>query len=218
MQLAIFDLDHTLMPFDSDKAWIQYLVDIDAVDADDYETQNARFYQDYLDAKLDIREYSRFACQVLQKFPLKQVEKWRDEYIRSIVMPEIQSKAIDCVAAYKIEGFTTMIISATNTFIVEPIAALHGVDAFLGCEFEVINGRYTGELVGVPTYREGKIEALKIWLAAQGAKAETIHFYSDSINDKPLLEYADKAFVVDPDQALAEVAHLNDWPVVRFSD
>ena len=218
MQLAIFDLDHTLIPFDSDKAWIQYLIDIEAVDADYYQARNAQFYQDYLDAKLDIREYSRFASDVLQKFPTNQVVRWRDAYLKTVVIPEIQPRAIECIAAYKIEGFTTMIISATNTFIVEPIAELHGVDAFLGCEFEVVNGQYTGELVGIPTYQEGKVQALEAWLAAQHLTADTIHFYSDSINDRPLLEYANQAFVVDPDHALAELARTSGWPVIQFAD
>lgn len=218
MQLAIFDLDHTLIPFDSDKAWIQYLIDIEAVDAADYEARNAQFYQDYLNAKLDIREYCRFASQVLQKFPLPQVEKWREAYVKTVVMPQIQKRAIECIAAYKIEGFTTMIISATNTFVIQPIAELHGVDVCLGCEFEVIDGRYTGELVGVPTYQEGKVEALKGWLKSQQIEPETIHFYSDSINDRPLLEYADHAFVVEPDHALAELAQNQGWPVIQFAD
>ena len=111
-----------------------------------------------------------------------------------------------------------MIISATNTFIVQPIASLHGVDSYLGCEFEVIDGRCTGELVGIPTYQSGKIDALHAWLKTQQDSASTNHFYSDSINDRPLLEKADQAFVVDPDQSLAELACHKGWPVIQFAD
>ena len=218
MQLAIFDLDHTLLPFDSDKAWNQFLADQGYVDRDNYEERNERFYQDYLAARLDIHAYQAFACEVLQQFPAEVVTQWRDQYLREIVIPELQLKAIDCVQEYKSKGFTTLIISATNTFIVEPIARLHDVDAYLGCEFEVIEGHYTGRLVGIPTYREGKIEALENWLQQQNATADTVHFYSDSINDAPLLERADRAFVVDPDQALATLAKERGWPVVQFSD
>jgi HAD superfamily hydrolase (TIGR01490 family) len=218
MQLAIFDLDHTLLPFDSDKAWNQFLIDIDAVDEAYYHENNERFYQDYLDAKLDIRAYQRFACEVLQNYPIEQVTAWRDQYIQDIVRPQLQIKALECIQAYKIEGFHTLIISATNTFIVEPIASLHGVESYLGCEFEVVNGKYTGELTGIPTYKEGKIAALDTWLSSQGAKATAIHFYSDSINDRPLLERADQAFVVDPDQSLAELAKDQGWPVIQFAD
>ena len=218
MQLAIFDLDHTLLPFDSDKAWNQFLIDIDAVDEAYYHDNNERFYQDYLEAKLDIRAYQRFACEVLQNYSIEQVTAWRDQYIQDIVRPQLQIKALECIQAYKIEGFHTLIISATNTFIVEPIASLHGVESYLGCEFEVVNGKYTGELTGIPTYKEGKIAALDAWLDSQGAKATTIHFYSDSINDRPLLERADQAFVVDPDQSLAELAKDQGWPVIQFAD
>jgi len=218
MQLAVFDLDNTLLPFDSDKAWNQFLIDIDAVDEAYYHDNNERFYQDYLDAKLDIRAYQRFACEVLQNYPIEQVTAWRDQYIQDIVRPQLQIKALECIQAYKIEGFHTLIISATNTFIVEPIASLHGVESYLGCEFEVVNGKYTGELTGIPTYKEGKIAALDTWLSSQGAKATAIHFYSDSINDRPLLERADQAFVVDPDQSLAELAKDQGWPVIQFAD
>jgi HAD superfamily hydrolase (TIGR01490 family) len=218
MQFAIFDLDHTLLPFDSDKAWNQFLVDQGYVDRDDYEHRNARFYQDYLEARLDIHAYQAFACEVLQTFPVELVTSWRDQYIKDIVVPELQTKALDCIQEYKHNNFQTLIISATNTFIVEPIAALHDVDAFLGCEFEMIEGAYTGRLVGIPTYREGKIQALEAWLNSQGVEATTIHFYSDSINDVPLLDYADQAFVVDPDPSLAALAKERGWPVVDFAN
>ena len=218
MQLAVFDLDNTLLPFDSDKAWNQFLIDIGAVDKAYYHENNEQFYQDYLEAKLDIRAYQRFACEILQNYPIEKVTTWRDQYIEEIVRPQLQRKALQCIQGYKIGGFRTLIISATNTFIVEPIASLHGVDSYLGCEFEYIDGRYTGELTGIPTYKEGKIAALEAWLRSQGAEATTVHFYSDSINDRSLLEQADQAFVVDPDRSLAKLANGQGWPVVQFAD
>ncbi len=218
MELAIFDLDHTLLPIDSDKAWNQFLIDTGAVDQEHYQANNERFYENYLDANLDIRAYQRFACEVLQNYPIEQVTQWRDQYVREIVCPQLQTKALEYIQAYKIRGFHTLIISATNTFIIEPIASLHGVDSYLGCEFEIINGRYTGELVGIPTYREGKIDALVNWLGSKGEKTSTIHFYSDSINDRPLLEKVDQAFVVNPDQSLAKLANKKGWPVISFAD
>ena len=218
MQLAVFDLDNTLLPFDSDKAWNQFLIDIGAVDEAYYHEKNEQFYQDYLEAKLDIRAYQRFACEILQNYPIEKVTTWRDQYIKEIVRPQLQRKALQCIQGYKIGGFRTLIISATNTFIGEPIASLHGVDSYLGCEFEYIDGRYTGELTGIPTYKEGKIAALEAWLRSQGTEATTVHFYSDSINDRPLLEQADQAFVVDPDRSLAKLANDQGWPVVQFAD
>ena len=146
MQLAIFDLDHTLIPFDSDKAWNQFLIDIDAVEEEHYRENNERFYQDYLNADLDIRAYQRFACEILQTHPIDQVTAWRDQYVQEIVRPQLQTKALECIQSYKIEGFHTLIISATNTFIVQPIACLHGVDSYLGCEFEVIDGTLHGRV------------------------------------------------------------------------
>ena len=217
MKLAIFDLDHTLLPFDSDETWNRFLIERNAVDADYYKKNNELFYQDYLNACLDIRAYQRFASEILQNYPLTQVNRWRAQYLQNVVEPQLQTKALDCIQAYKTEGFHTMIISATNTFLVEPIAALHDVDSFLGCEFEITDGRYTGELTGIPTYKDGKIKALDMWLENQRQKAEVIHFYSDSINDLPLLELANQAFVVDPDASLAALAKKKGWPAIQFS-
>jgi len=218
MELAVFDLDHTLLPIDSDRSWNEFLIDTGAVDEGYYRENNERFYQNYLDANLDIRAYQRFACEVLQNYPIEQVTQWRDQFVREIVCPNLQTKALEYIRAYKIIGFHTLIISATNTFIIEPIANLHGVDSYLGCEFETINGQFTGELVGIPTYKEGKIDALSNWLDSKGETASKIHFYSDSINDRPLLEKADQAFVVNPDQLLAELANDRGWPVISFAD
>ena len=218
MKLAVFDLDHTLLPFDSDETWNKFLIRLDAVDAVHYKKNNERFYQDYLNACLDIRAYQRFASEILQNYPLTQVNRWRAQYLQDVIEPQLQTKALDCIQAYKKKGFHTMIISATNTFLVEPIAALHDVDSFLGCEFEITDGRYTGELIGIPTYKDGKIKALDKWLENQKQKAEVIHFYSDSINDLPLLELANQAFVVDPDASLAVLAKEKGWPVIQFGD
>ena len=214
MQLAIFDLDHTLIPFDSDKAWNQFLIDIDAVEEEHYRENNERFYQDYLNADLDIRAYQRFACEILQTYPIDQVTAWRDQYVQEIVRPQLQIKALECIQSYKIEGFHTLIISATNTFIVQPIASLHGVDSYLGCEFEVIDGRYTGELIGVPTYQSGKIDALHAWLKTQQESASTIHFYSDSINDEPLMRKVEYPIAVNPDTRLLTLSRSLGWDVL----
>jgi HAD superfamily hydrolase (TIGR01490 family) len=218
MRLAIFDLDHTLLPFDSDKSWNQFLIDAGVVDASYYQECNDQFYQDYLNESLDIRAYQRFATEVLRTHPLEQVIALRADYLAQIIIPGLLPKALACIADYRRKGFFTLIISATNEFIVEPIAILHGVDHFLGCRLEFIDGRYTGEMVGVPTYRDGKVEALQNWLTERHATAETIHFYSDSINDLPLLELADAAFAVDPDQKLRVIAEAHNWPVIEFTD
>ncbi|MGB1967840.1 MAG: HAD family hydrolase, partial [Litorivicinaceae bacterium] len=97
MQLAVFDLDNTLLPFDSDKAWNQFLIDIGAVDEAYYHEKNEQFYQDYLEAKLDIRAYQRFACEILQNYPIEKVTTWRDQYLEEIVRPQLQRKALQCI-------------------------------------------------------------------------------------------------------------------------
>lgn len=218
MRLAIFDLDFTLVPFDTDKGWNEFLIDLGAVDGEAYQEKNKQFYEDYINETLDIREYQRFSCQVFMRYPIDQLRHWRAKFLDEIVKPQIQYKAIKCIRDYNVQGFTTMIISATNTFIVEPIASLHGVDACLGCQFEIKNGQYTGELIGIPTYQSGKVEALNAWLNENNFSPEIIHFYSDSINDRPLLEFADKGFVVRPDKSLATLAQKTGWPTVDFMD
>ncbi len=215
MELALFDLDNTLLAGDSDYSWGRYLVDKGLVDGAEYEAQNRKFYEDYKAGELDIRAFARFSLGRLGQFDMAQLEAWRADFVTSVIQPIIAPGSMDLLNHHRSAGRELVIITATNSFITRPIADLLGVEHLLGTDGEVINGRFTGEIAGIPCFQGGKIEKLQAWLEGRPAPTET-WFYSDSINDAPLLEWADHAFAVDPCPKLTALAQSNGWPTISL--
>lgn len=216
LKLAMFDLDNTLLPFDSDKSWNLFLAGKEVVNHREFLEKSNAFYEDYINEKLDIREYNRFSLNILKTYPLKKILHIRAEYLEEIIRPAITPAVKLFIKNYKNQGFTCLIVTATNTFIGDSIGNMFDMDACIGCQPEIIEGKYTGELVGTPSYREGKVIALQEWIKIQNRPIVETHFYSDSINDKPLLEWVDKAFVVNPDKKLEKLAAIRGWPEISF--
>ncbi len=214
MTLAIFDLDHTLIDGDSDYLWGEYLVANDRVDAREYRERNRRFYEDYQRGELDNERYLAFSLEPLTRFSRADLDAWRVEYVDTWIRPRIAPGAAALLERHRREGHVLMIISATNRFITEPIAALLGVPNLLSTEPEIVDDRYTGRHVGTVTYREGKVDALRAWLEPHGLDLDGSHFYSDSINDLPLLEVVDNPVAVHPDAELASIAAARNWPIL----
>lgn len=217
MSLAIFDLDNTLIAGDSDFLWGQFLVDQGIVDADHYEETNAKFYRDYKAGKLDIAEYLQFSLKPLAENPVKQLLEWRqqfvDEKIKTLILPKAERR----IDWHRRKGDTLLIITATNRFVTEPTAELYGVDNLLATNPELIDGQYTGEVQGTPCYQDGKIVNLDEWLSdGRDALAKETWFYSDSMNDIPLLEQVDYAIAVDADQELTKKAEQEGWLITSF--
>lgn len=218
MTLAIFDLDNTLLAGDSDHAWGEFLVEEGMVDAEDYKQANDRFYQEYLNGELDIFHYQRFILQPLSRHNMEELEAWRDDFMRKKVAPMMLDKAAKLLAEHREQGHTLMIITATNRFITEPIAHKLGVEHLIATEPELVNGRFTGEVAGTPSFQEGKVERLNDWLAGNGESLTGAWFYSDSRNDVPLLEKVDNPMAVDPDPTLEQIARERGWPVMSLRD
>ncbi|MGO1232915.1 MAG: HAD family hydrolase [Marinobacter sp.] len=218
MTLAIFDLDNTLLAGDSDHAWGEFLVEEGMVDAEDYKQANDRFYQEYLNGELDIFHYQRFILQPLSRHNMEELETWRDDFMRKKVAPMMLDKAAKLLAEHREQGHTLMIITATNRFITEPIAHKLGVEHLIATEPELVNGRFTGEVAGTPSFQEGKVERLNDWLAGNGESLAGAWFYSDSRNDVPLLEKVDNPVAVDPDPTLEQIARERNWPVMSLRD
>ena len=214
MTLAIFDLDHTLIDGDSDYLWGEYLVASGRVDAREYRERNRRFYQDYQRGELDNERYLAFALEPLTRFSRAELNAWRADYVDSWIRPRIAPGARKLLERHRREDHVLMIISATNRFITEPIAALLEVPHLLSTEPEIVDDRYTGRHVGTVTYREGKVDALRAWLELHGHDLDGSHFYSDSINDLPLLEVVDNPVAVHPDAELAAIASARNWPIL----
>lgn len=217
MELAIFDLDHTLLHEDSDKSWNSYLVQIGVVDTAEYEAANQRWYQEYMNGTLDIREYNRWAFRLHRQYGSAQVTQWRDDYVEKIVPSMIASKTPSVLADHRARGHDILVITATSEFIAGPIIESLGIQDYLGLQNEIIDGEYTGELIGIPTFQAGKVDALKLWLENRGPYTAK-HFYSDSINDLPLLEQVDYPVVVDGDEPLTAHGQAKGWPCVTFRD
>lgn len=216
MSLAIFDLDNTLLAGDSDHAWGEFLVQHGIVDAQTYRETNDRFYQAYLSGELDIQRYLAFALQTLAQHPMDQLLRWREVFIDECIRPMILNAARQLIETHRQQGHYLLIITATNRFVTEPIARLLGVDDLIATDAEIVAGRFTGEVAGIPSFREGKVVRLQHWLKAQGRKQDVTWFYSDSHNDLPLLEQVAHPIAVDPDPELAQTAKQRGWPVISL--
>ena len=216
MTLALFDLDNTLLAGDSDHAWGEFLVEEAIVDADEYRRANDRFYQEYLNGELNILRYLSFALQPLARHDMNELLLWRSQFMQEKIRPMLQRKAVDLLDHHRRQEHTLMIITATNRFVTEPIAELFEVEHLIATEPELVNGRFTGGVAGVPSFQQGKVERLHDWLASTGKSLKGAWFYSDSHNDLPLLELVDNPVAVDPDPNLEAVARENGWPVMSL--
>jgi HAD superfamily hydrolase (TIGR01490 family) len=219
MRLALFDLDNTLLSGDSDYEWGQFLVDHGVLDRESYEAQNRAYYEQYVAGTLDIHEYLGFALRPLAAHAAEDLERWHAEFMRLRILPMITAAARALVRRHLTAGDLCAIITATNSFVTEPIARAFSVKHLIATEPEVRDGRFTGRVAGTPCFREGKLERLEQWLAALGHQLrdfEQSTFYSDSHNDLPLLERVTRPVAVDPDEALAGEAARRGWPVMSL--
>lgn len=216
MALALFDLDNTLIAGDSDHLWGEFLVERGIVDRDAYREANDRFFQAYRAGTLDIDAYLRFALAPLAAHDPERLWQWRRAFVEEKIRPIVLAPGRELVAKHRRAGDRTLIVTATNRFVTEPIAALFGVDALLATTPEWADGRYTGRVAGTPTFREGKVTVLEQWLAEHGESLKDSTFYSDSHNDLPLLERVSQPVAVDPDEALREQARRRGWPVISL--
>jgi len=215
--LAIFDLDNTLLSGDSDVLWGEYLVAHNIVDADIYTKKNLAFYEDYKSGCLDIYEFLAFALKPLAENPLEQLLELRAQYIKEIILPLIGNKTRQLLQSHRDQGHILMIITATNHFVTKPIADELGVDFLLATDPEIINGNYTGQVYGTPCFQQGKVERIEAWLKKTGHNLSQSWFYSDSHNDLPLLEKVTHPIAVDPDETLKNHAEIKQWPIMSLS-
>lgn len=216
MSLAIFDLDNTLIAGDSDHSWGEFLVQKALVDAVAYRRQNDLFYQAYKDGSLDIEAYLAFALEPLTRHSQEELASLHQEFMAEHIEPLMLPKALALLEDHRARGDELLIITATNGFVTRPIAARLGVNHILASDPELLNGRYTGKCVGTPCFQGGKVIRLKEWLAERRADLADSYFYSDSINDLPLLEHVDHPVAVDPDDRLRAIAEARGWPILSL--
>ena len=214
--LALFDLDNTLLAEDSDHLWGHFLADRRIVDKAGHREQNERFRCEYERGQLDIDAFLAFALAPLAANEPSDLYRWRAEFVRDWIEPVIAPAARQLVEQHRERGDTLAIVTATNRFITEPIAERFDIPHLLATEPEIQQGRFTGRHIGTPTFREGKITVLAEWLAHDGLSMAGSTFYSDSLNDLPLLRRVDHPVAVDPDPQLAEAARTAGWPIVTL--
>jgi HAD superfamily hydrolase (TIGR01490 family) len=217
LDIALFDLDNTLLDGDSDYAWAQFLIEEGVLERAEYERRNQAYYDQYKQGTLDIMEYLSFQSGPLAGRPRRELDAWHARYMARCVMPMILPKARELIARHG--DALTMIITATNRFITEPIAREFGVPNLIACELETADGVFTGRGAGVPSFQDGKIKRLEMWLGEQGKSLEDFersYFYSDSLNDIPLLERVTHPVAVDPDAPLRAHAQARGWPIISL--
>ena len=218
MALAIFDLDNTLLGGDSDYLWGRYLAENAIVDPQSYHDTNLAFYNDYQSGQLDINAFLQFVFEPLAKNSMKDLLAWRADYLQQKILPIILPKGLELIEQHRQQGDTLLIITATNSFLTTPIAELLKIDNLIATDPEMLDGRYTGKVFGVPSFQHGKVERLQHWLDEHQEDLARSYFYSDSHNDLPLLEQVDTPIAVDPDDKLAEVARQRDWKILSLRE
>lgn len=216
MRLALFDLDNTLLGGDSDHAWGDYLCERGILDPIAYKSRNDAFYQDYLNGTLDLQAYLAFSMEILAATEPAQLDQWHAEFMRDCIEPIMLPKALALLQQHRNAGDQLVIITATNRFVTAPIARRLGVQVLLATECEMQGGRYTGRSTDIPCFREGKVTRLARWMLENGFTLEDSYFYSDSMNDLPLLEQVTHAVAVDPDPNLQAEAEKRGWPVISL--
>jgi HAD superfamily hydrolase (TIGR01490 family) len=220
-RLALFDLDNTLLAGDSDHAWGEFLIKRGMVDAQTHRARNDSFYEDYKAGQLDIHAYVAFTLEPILGLSQTERDELRSQFLATAIQPLMLPKAESLLQDHRQRGDRCVIITATNRFITEPIAAMLGVADLLATDLVMQGERLNGAIDGEPCYQEGKISKLEKWLNRDEARREGLRldnsiFYSDSINDLPLLAAAGQAVAVDPDDRLRDEARKRGWPVTSL--
>jgi HAD superfamily hydrolase (TIGR01490 family) len=216
-QLALFDLDHTLLPLDSDYAWGEFTTRLGWTDAAVFKQRNDEFFAQYQAGTLDVHEYVRFATQAVCQRSAQEAGAAHQRFMREVIVPAVHPQARALVDQHRSAGHEVVIVTATNEFVTRPIAQAFGVEHLIAVELaRDASGWYTGEIAGTPSFREGKVTRVAQWLAERGWGWADVHttFYSDSTNDLPLLEKANVPVATNPGAGLRSLAQARGWRIL----
>jgi HAD superfamily hydrolase (TIGR01490 family) len=219
VNLALFDLDNTLLSGDSDFEWSQFLIEQGVLDRELFEAKNLAFYEQYKAGTLDIHAFLDFQLKPLSRHKREELDRWHEDFMRIKVRPMMSNEGKKLVASHRAAGDICVIITATNSFVTAPIAHEYGVEFLIATEPEHKNGEFTGLVHGVPSFREGKITRLEAWMEHHdwtwGSFGDST-FYSDSLNDLPLLTLVKNPVAVDPDDTLRAHAEEHGWRIISL--
>lgn len=218
MRIALFDLDHTLLPIDSSDTWSRFVVRRGGLDADAYGARMRHFTQTYEAGFLDAEGCVRFQMELLQRFARATLDAWQAEFMEVFIRPHVRREARALVERHRDAGDALALVTGTNAYVATPIAREFGIDHVLAVEPEAVDGEFTGGWVGTHTYHDGKVRKFDEWLdrhAAGGSAVRTV-FYSDSVVDLPLLERVDEPVVTNGDARLAAIARERGWQTIEL--
>ena len=219
MNLTLFDLDHTLIPIDSDYSWGEFCLQIGWVDAVSFKSRNDQFFADYQAGILDIHDYVKFATEAVRLKGADLAEKAHHQFMQEVILPCIQPAALNLIKLHQDAGDQIMIVTATNEFVTRPIATALGVEELIAVELaRDSKGWITGEIAGIPSFKAGKVKRVEAWLSARHKSWQDVHitFYSDSLNDLPLLEKAQTPVATNPDARLRQLATDRGWRILEL--
>ena len=219
MNLALFDLDNTILAGDSDYNWSRFLIQEGYLDGAIHAEKNEKFYADYKAGTLDIFAFVEFQFKPLARNPRTVLNQLLKKYVEEVIKPMITEKARALVKRHQDEGDLIIVITATNSFITRPIAELFGIENLIGTDPEEKEGEFTGKVSGLPSFKEGKVTRLEAWLKGKNlslASFEQSYFYSDSHNDLPLMQKVTHPVAVDSDDVLSEYAKSKGWPQISL--
>lgn len=221
MDLVLFDLDNTLLAGDSDFEWAQFLISKGVVDPEVHEAHNKVFYEQYKAGTLDIFEFLEFQLAPLARHDRAQLDAWHAEFMRERIAPMISDSARALVNKHLAGDAVVAIVTATNSFVTNPIAREFGIPHLIGTIPAQEKGQFTGKPRGMPSFKAGKITRVEEWLESIGmywGSFDKTWFYSDSLNDLPLLQLVTHPVAVDPDDTLRAHAEEAGWPVLSLRD
>ena len=219
MNLALFDLDNTILAGDSDYNWSRFLIQEGYLDGAIHAEKNEKFYADYKAGTLDIFAFVEFQFKPLARNPRTVLNQLLKKYVEEVIKPMITEKARALVKRHQDEGDLIIVITATNSFITKPIAELFGIKNLIGTDPEEKEGEFTGKVSGLPSFKDGKVTRLEAWLKGKNlslASFENSYFYSDSHNDLPLMQKVTHPVAVDSDDVLSEYAKSKGWPQISL--
>ena len=219
-RLALFDLDHTLLPLDSDYQWAQYLAKSGrAGDPEVALRRNEELMVRYNAGDLTAEQAAEFMLGLLAAHPPHLLAAWHEDFMHRVIRPAMTEQAVELVRKHLAAGDLCAVVTATNSFVTSPIARAFGVPHLIATDPEYVSGRYTGKIAGTPSFKHGKVIRVNDWLAGMDrclVDFDKSYFYSDSLNDLPLLEVVTHPIVTNPSEGLLRVARDRDWPVLNL--
>lgn len=216
-RLALFDLDHTLLPLDSDYEWGEFTIRLGWCEASEFKRRNAEYFEHYRAGTLDIHEYIRFATEAIRSRGPQQAAQAHARFMDEVIRPALKPQALQLVERHRQAGEQLLIVTATNDFVTAPIAQAFGVSELIAVQLERdAQGRVTGEILGTPSARDGKVQRMNQWLAQRALQWSDIEttFYTDSLNDLALLERVTHPVATNPDDKLRSLARERGWPIL----